>query len=203
VKIIQGILLFLFIPLVLYLFLTFPFDTLPSLIIGALIMFGHRFIARPYMLRNIDKRCIWNGRLLNDKNQRFVVKTKKENLTFFAFSAEDKGNALKFFNYLHYARSILKIAILGTLAWYIVSLLLGEINSAWRYLPRETFVQIFKVVIAFTVVLSSVLYRFAAKAEPVKAVFPTHNFFLLGIRWILWVFRIVGILWIVQWILSF
>ena len=200
--ILQGILLFLFIPLVLFLYLSFPFGTLPSIIIGALIMFGHRFIARPYMTRNIDKRCVWSGRALKSGDINFILKTKKEDLTFRSYSSKDKENALRFFNFVYSARFLLKALILGTLAWYLLSLIAGEINNAWRYLPRETFVSIFKVIIAVTVVSASFLYRLGGKTEPVNGVFPAHNFFLLGIRWILWVFRIVGIWWIVQWVVN-
>lgn len=197
----QGILLFLFIPIVLFLFLAFPFGVLPSVCAGIVIMFGHRFIARPYMMKNIDKKCLWSGRPVGKNPILFTLKDKSGDLNFRMFSEKDRKNAIRFFNFIYSARFFLIPAILGTLAWYLISLILGEIDSGLRYLPRETFVQIFKVVIAFTVVSSSLLYKMGKTSEPVHSIFPVHNFFLLGIRWILWVFRIVGAWWIVQWIL--
>lgn len=200
--IIQGILLFLFIPVVLFLFLSFPLGTVPSIVIGALIMFGHRFIARPYMLKNINKRCLWSGRLIKGDNLALNVKTKNGDLVFRVLAQKEKTNSIRFFNFIYKNRIFLKAAILGTLLWYLVSLLAGELNSAWAYLSREVLAQIFKVIIAFTVVISSFLYRFGSVSEPVNAVFPAHNFFLLGIRWILWIFRIVGTWWLTQWLLG-
>jgi hypothetical protein len=201
VSIFQGIGLFLFIPLVLFLFLAFPLGVLPSICAGVVIMFGHRFIARPYMLRNIDKRCLWSGRQLKKNPRSFILRSRKGDLTFYANTLTYKENSVRFFNFVDSAKIFLKPAILGTLAWYLCSVTIGEINPNWRYLARDTFVQIFKLVIALTVLSGSFLYRMGKTVEPVNAVFPVHNFFLLGIRWILWVFRIVGTWWIVQWFL--
>jgi hypothetical protein len=164
-------------------------------------MFGHRFIARPYMLRNINKRCIWSGKGLKKNPSSFILRSKKGDLTLYAKTTSNKENAVRFFNFVDSARIFLKPAILGTLTWYLCSVIIGEINPDWQYLKRDLFVQIFKLVIAVSVLLGSFLYKIGKTVEPVNAVFPVHNFFLLGIRWILWVFRIVGAWWIVQWVL--
>ena len=47
----QGILLFLFVPLVLVLYLRQPLGPVVSILIGLGIMFAHRFIAAPWMAR--------------------------------------------------------------------------------------------------------------------------------------------------------
>lgn len=198
----QGILLFLFIPLVLFLFLAFPLGVVPSICAGVVIMFGHRFVARPYMIKNISKRCLWSGRRLKKNSPTFILKGKKGNLNIHALTPGNKENIVRFLNFVDSAKIFLMPAILGTLTWYLSSVVIGEINSGWRYLQRDTLVQIFKVVIAFTVLSSSFLYKLGKNVEPVHSVFPVHNFFLLGIRWILWVFRIVGAWWIVQWVLK-
>jgi hypothetical protein len=200
VSVFQGILLFLFIPLVLFLFLAFPLGVLPSICAGVVIMFGHRFIARPYMLRNINKRCIWSGMGLKKNPVSFILRNKKGDLTLYAKTASNKENAIRFFNFVDSARIFLKPAILGTLTWYLCSVIIGEINPDWQYLTRDSYVQIFKIVIAVSVLSGSFLYKIGKTVEPVNAVFPVHNFFLLGIKWILWVFRIVGAWWIVQWV---
>src|SRR5512136_781289 len=58
----QGLLLFSFIPLVLFLFLQQPIGAGPSVLVGVVIMFGHRFLASPWMARHGSERCLWCGR---------------------------------------------------------------------------------------------------------------------------------------------
>ena len=59
-----GVLLFLFIPLVLYLFVRHPEPIAASLAAGVGLMLGHRFLARPYMVRAMPRKCVWCNRVL-------------------------------------------------------------------------------------------------------------------------------------------
>ena len=71
-----GILLFLFIPAVLYLFVRHPEPLWGSLIAGVVLMVGHRRIARPYWLRVREEKCIWCNRWLAAEKapERFEVR---------------------------------------------------------------------------------------------------------------------------------
>ena len=60
---VQGLLLFLFIPLVLFLFLRQPLGPGWSVAVGVAIMLGHRFVAAPWMAKFADVRCLWCGRV--------------------------------------------------------------------------------------------------------------------------------------------
>jgi hypothetical protein len=40
--------------------------------------------------------------------------------------------------------------------------------------------------------------RAPAEPAPLPVPFPAHNFFLLGLRSLLWIFRLVGAWWIVR-----
>ena len=60
----MGVLLFLFIPLVLFLFVRHPEPVGMSLIAGVLLMVGHRRLARPYMERVLPVKCVWCNRML-------------------------------------------------------------------------------------------------------------------------------------------
>src|SRR5262245_58754069 len=56
-----GVLLFLPVPLVLFLFTRAPFGILPSFGIGVLLMLTHRLYARPWALARAQRRCLWCG----------------------------------------------------------------------------------------------------------------------------------------------
>src|SRR3954447_3832933 len=61
-----GVVLFLFIPLVLFLFVRHPAPLGVSLGAGVLLMVGHRLLARPYMARAAAVKCLWCNRVLLD-----------------------------------------------------------------------------------------------------------------------------------------
>jgi hypothetical protein len=164
-------------------------------------MFGHRFIARPFMLKNLGKRDFWSGAPLTNMDNSFILLEGPKKLKASCNTEKSLDNALRFFSFIHKFRALIGPAILGTLFWYLISALLAEISISLKYCERETLVIVFKSVIAVTVVLISFLYKLAPKTEKANAVFPSHNLFLLGITWTLWLFRIVGIWWIIQTIL--
>jgi len=62
-------------------------------------------------------------------------------------------------------------------------------------LPATT--AVFRLAIGLTVVSASLAYPLAAERLPPAVPFPVHNFFLLGVRPLLWIFRIVGVWWVV------
>src|SRR5262249_10885681 len=70
-----GVLLFLFIPLVLFLFVRHPEPVGLSLTAGAVLMLGHRFLARPYMARAIAAKCLWCNRALPEETETLELAT--------------------------------------------------------------------------------------------------------------------------------
>ena len=60
--VLQGIALFAFVPLVLWLFLAQPLGPGWSLALGVAIIAGHRAVAAPWAARHAMRRCIWCGR---------------------------------------------------------------------------------------------------------------------------------------------
>ena len=60
----------------------------------------------------------------------------------------------------------------------------------------------FKLVVGVTVNVAALGYFFARvfsrNNAPIQVPFPVHNFFLLGVRNLLWIFRLVGLWWIWQ-----
>lgn len=189
----EGLLLFSFIPAVLYLFLRQPVHELAALGLGVAIMFGHRLLAVPFMERNLLKRCIWSGAEIAPGCGYRVTSGGVER-TFNSYIDPYRDHAARFFTFAQKYALPLRVLILGTLAYY----LLAEILRALGVLPisHATNAAIFQGVIGLTMVLVFLLHRFVEPIPhnkgPVQFPFPVHNVFLLGIRWTLLVFAGVG-----------
>jgi hypothetical protein len=60
---------------------------------------------------------------------------------------------------------------------------------------------LFQLLVGVTVSVAAwgyLLVRSPAENAPIPVPFPAHNFFLLGVRLLLWIFRLVGAWWIVR-----
>lgn len=200
----QGLLLFLFIPLVLFLFVYHPFGILASFFPAILIMFGHRFVAEPFMERTLDKRCLFCGTSIEGKGdfEQVSIELKKGAAEFGACSAKHSENIRRFASFAISNKPILAAGIFIPLIYYLMAMLAVGCGMDIKIVDTETFIRInkiiFKGVIAVTVVLVSFLYTRSRKDPKGVFPFPIHNLALLGIGWTLWVFRIVGIVWIAQ-----
>jgi hypothetical protein len=195
-RVLQGLLLFAFIPLVLFLFLRQPIGAGPSVIIGAIVMFGHRFLAAPWMARHAAGRCLWCGRSVT-AGEPINVTTGGRAWTLAACGPAHRLLTGRFLTFVTNARAPIAVGIFVPLAVLVggslataagIPLLAHEWN-AWQ----------FRVVVAFTVGSTSIAYlTVMLPAEPLACPFPLHNLFLLGIRNTLWVIRVVGAWWLVD-----
>jgi hypothetical protein len=185
-----GVLLFLFIPLVLFLFLKHPFGIIISFVVAITIIVGHRFIAIPFMNRFKIFRCLWCGRTSRPRVQQSVGRIE------FEFCQQDcLTKAKRFFDFCSRYATLLRAGIFIPLGWYVVTMTLTAVNVI--HFPEDWNHFIFQFFIAVTVVLISFLYRIGKETKTPSFPFPIHNLFLLGIQNTLMVFRIVGIWWIV------
>jgi len=194
----QGFLLFLFVPLVLFLFLRQPLGPGWSVALGVAIMLGHRVVAAPWAAKFADVRCLWCGRI--GVSTSLPVESQGRVWSMHACSPAHAAGATRFFDFTHRWRALVAAGILMPLAW----LLLASASAAlgWPLTSHETDALVFRVVVATTVVSAAVLPfvgrsgRRRDPAEPLRSPFPIHNLFLLGIRNTLWIFRVVGGWWI-------
>jgi hypothetical protein len=200
----QGVLLFLFIPLVLFLLLRQPAGPGWSVAIGLAIMFGHRFLAAPWMAKFADVRCLWCGRVGAGQTLPVVASGRVWPMTV---CSEAHGMlSARFLGFVFRFRLAIAAGIFAPLAWLVAA----SLASAARrpLLPHETNALIFRVAVGATVVLASLLPflptaagRGAGSASldsPLRCPFPLHNLFLLGMRNVLWVFRVVGAWWLID-----
>lgn len=195
---VTGILLFLFIPVVLFLFVRHPEPVGASLAAGVVLMLGHRFLARPYMDRSLAIKCVWCNRIL-PAGEGDTLDLRAGDRTIQARCCSGhREPAAKYFSFLAAWRWVLRAGIFVPLL-----ILLGTLAMAafGRQVPVEAATALFKLVIGITVNLSAFGYLSMPPVPgrvPTAVPFPVHNFFLLGVRNLLWVFRLVGIWWIWQ-----
>ena len=190
-----GLALFLFIPLVLYLFVAHPEPHAASLAGGVALMLGHRFLARPFMERVRGSRCIWCARVLDAGAARAaVLVTEGDGGGDFVACPGHAGPAQRFFAWLDRHRLPLRLGIaLPLLA--LLAALAGAAAGAPGALAAAT--DLFRLAIGVTVNVAALGPLLGAATAAPRAAFPLHNFTLLGVRNLLWILRLVGLWWIV------
>jgi hypothetical protein len=197
---ILGILLFLFIPVVLFLFVRHPEPAGLSLGIGVILMVGHRRLARPYMRRALPWKCVWCNRVLPETGGERGKETETLELRAGAETlparccAGHREPAARYFSFLHAWRWPLRLGIFVPLLALLVTLAAAAFGR--EIAPLSAVTALFQLVIGITVNLAAFGYLLIRERAPVEVPFPVHNFFLLGVRTLLWVFRLVGIWWI-------
>lgn len=193
-----GIALFLFIPLVLFLFVAHPEPIAASLGAGVLLMLGHRFVARPYMERVRERKCLWCNRFFvaGERTEPVLLRTGSTEIRFAACPGHDLPSR-RFLAWVDRLRLPLRlgiglplVALLGTLA----------LAATGRPAPTDLVTDLFRFVVGLTVNVAALGPLFGPSLErggsPPRAAFPPHNFSLLGVRSILWIFRLVGVYWL-------
>jgi hypothetical protein len=192
-----GILLFLPVPLVLWLFTRAPLGVRASLGLGVVVMATHRLYARPYALRHAAARCLWCGGASGGGPSLSV----QDPLGAVAWRACRADHAEKLGQLLAWASAHargLKAAILGTLAAFLPTAWLADAGrlDGLRY---ADVVSLFRLGIAVSVL--TLAFRFASAASPapdrLRSPFPVHIQALVGSAAVLWLFRLVGVVWLV------
>jgi hypothetical protein len=191
-----GFLLFLPVPLVLWLFTRAPLGVAPSLGLGAALMVTHRFYARPYARRRAEERCLWCGGPAGSGPRLRV----EEPLGVTAWRACRAGHARRLQGVLgwagRHARS-LRLGILGTLALFLPGVLLAD-RGRLGPLTAADAVAFFRTGIAFTVLPLGWLSVPAdpTSSEAPRVPFPLHIQALVGTATGVWLFRLVGLVWL-------
>ena len=197
-----GLALFLFIPLVLFLFVRHPEPVGASLAAGVVLMVGHRFLARPYMEAVRTRKCLWcNGRPRPQSEPLSLLVGGRRSddeagggELVAVVCARHRAPAARFLAFLERARLPLRLGIFAPLLLLLAALVAAALGER-RWLDPA--VALFQGIVGITVNVAAFGYLAATPRVPARVPFPAHNFFLLGIRNLLWVFRLVGIWWIV------
>jgi hypothetical protein len=199
---VAGALLFLPVPLVLFLFTRAPLGVLASLGLGFVLMLTHRLYARPWALARSAGRCLWCGAKVETAPPLGAELAIEEPAGRTAWRACREEHARPVRAVLAWAaarRGFLNLGILGTLvvflAWATAS------GLGWLgHMAFDDAVAFFRLGIALTVLpLGWLAVRaLPAPVEALRAPFPLHAPALIGLCAALWLFRLVGLLWLVQ-----
>jgi hypothetical protein len=202
-----GVLLFLPVPLVLFLFTRAPLGILPSLGVGVLLVLTHRLYARRWALSNASTRCLWCGADISPDAASTLALVVEDPLGRASWRACDEAHARSERAVLAWSQRhglFLKVGILGTLVVFLAWALAAGLG----WLNREAFgdaVTFFRLAIAVSVLTLATLAPRAlldGRADVVRSPFPVHLSALIGLGFVLWLFRLVGLLWLVQGILQ-
>jgi hypothetical protein len=188
-----GVFLFLFIPLVLFLFVRHPEPVGWSLAAGVVLMLGHRFLARPYMAQALPVKCIWCNRLLVDSPAETLELRAGGRVLQARCCAGHRRPAAKFFTFLEAWRWPLRLGIFVPLLFLLAAL---AASASGQPAPVSLATAWFQLVVGVTVNAAGFGYLAVREQIPASVPFPVHNFFLLGIRNLLWIFRLVGLWWL-------
>jgi len=199
-----GVILFLFIPLVLFLFVRHPASIGLCLAAGIVLMISHRRLARPYMERVLPWKCVWCNRVLpradasgTAAGTSLLELEAGPHLLSARCCTTHRDPAARFFSFLQAWRWPLRLGIFVPLLLLLLALLATALGQT---VPLPAATALFQLIVGVTVNTAALGYLFQrprpAPGVPIAVPFPVHNFFLLGVRILLWIFRLVGIWWI-------
>jgi hypothetical protein len=194
----QGVLLFLFVPLVLFLFVRHPEPIAASLGAGVVLMVGHRRLARPYLFRARGALCVWCHRALPaDAEPVRLAETSGplELLACPAHAIPGRRLAAHLGQKRWFFRLAIGLPLLALLAGLALAAATGAAGAPWL----DDLTRAFQLAIGIVVQLIALPLLWPANPgrEPQPTAFPPHNLHLLGMRALLWVLRLVGVVWIV------
>jgi hypothetical protein len=191
-----GLVLFLPVPVVLWLFTQTPLGVLPSLVLGVVLVATHRLYARPFALTRAERRCLWCGRAAGAGPGVDLVEPLAST-RWRACSASHAERLGRLLAWTEAHAAALRIGILGTLALFLPLQLLAGLGRSGALTSGDA-VAFFRGGIALTVLPLGWLgaSRGRASAPPPRVPFPVHIQALIGTAAVLWLFRLVGLAWL-------
>jgi hypothetical protein len=200
-----GAILFLPVPVVLFLFTQAPLGPALSLALGAALMATHRFYARPFALSRAEQRCLWCGGAAAGRPELMVEEPL--GVTRWRACAEPHAQrARRFLDWAGAHSRFVQVGILGTLVVFLVLATVATVRPGGGIRYADA-VNVFRLGIAATVLPLSILGVRDSPDRPVsdrlRTPFPVHIQALIGSSAVLWLFRIVGAVWLVLSLLYF
>lgn len=190
-----GLLLFLPVPLVLFLFTRQPLGVGASLALGLLLVASHRLYARPFALRHAGQRCLWCGGGAG-QGPALQVREPVGDTRWSACRASHHERLRRVLGWAGRRRLWLQAGILGGLALVLLLSPLAALGRAGGLQPADA-VAGFQLLVALAVLPLALLGPLGPPAEdPVAVPFPVHIQALVGTWAVLWLFRLVGAFWL-------
>lgn len=202
-------LLFLPVPIVLVLFTRLPLGPIVSLGVGLLMMLTHPLYTRPWVLRNAERRCLWCGKSRTDRDgdsrrtsdTSLAVKDPRGRATFHHCSGQHRGASERTLSFARRFRAGLRLGVLGSLLTLVVVIVVCALQQGNGLEPQDG-VAAFQIGVALAVLplgwWGSRGHESPLSSNDARAPFPIHIAATIGITGVLWLFRIIGLLWLVQ-----
>lgn len=194
---IVGLLLFLPVPLVLWLFTRMPLGAIPSLALGVFLVATHRLYARPFALSRAGLRCLWCGGPAGGGPEIEIAEPL--GLTLWHACREAHLSPLaRTMEFTHRHASFIRIGILGSLAAFLAASLAAAagLGAAPTLADARAILHLGVAVCVLPLGWAGPSAQSPSRQAP-KVPFPVHIQALLGTRAVLWLFRLVGIAWLV------
>lgn len=189
-------LLFLPVPLVLWLFNALPWGLWPSLGLGVALMVTHRLYARPYALGRAGRRCLWCGRDADAGHLESITVVEPPGETAWKVcSGEHLARLTGFLGWASRNAVFLKIGIAGTLLAYLVTVPMAAYGKLGAWTPVDLSYG-FRGLIALTVLPLGWLGPMSEAGSRLKVPFPVHIQALIGTVVVVWLFRLIGLTWL-------
>lgn len=198
-----GVLLFLPVPVVLWLFTRQPLGPWASLGLGVLLVLTHRLYARPFALSRAGRRCLWCGGPAGE-GPAIDADEPLGRTSWRACGAAHASALARTLGWAAERSRLLALGILGTLALFLCLSVAAALGRTAR-LRAEDAVAVFRLGVALTVLPFGWLAPLTGPASGPKdrLPFPLHIQALLGTLWVVWLFRLVGLWWLVAALLHF
>ncbi len=193
-----GLLMFLPVPLVLALFTRQPLGLRMSLGLGVALMVTHRLYARPFALRHAHERCLWCARQpLGARGLTLRLREPFGDTDWRACDETHHAGLRCVLGWAHDHAGLLRLGVAGGLLLLLVGL--GARACGWTRGPTAAdWVALFQASVASAVLPLAVLgpRARATRDTPLSVPFPVHIQALIGTANVLWLFRLVGTLWL-------
>ena len=167
-----------------------------SLLLGVALMVGHRRLALSYLAAVRPTTCVWCHRRLaegvGEGPAALELVSGPRTIELRACPGHVEPTR-RFFTFLDRARWPLRLGIALPLLALLAALAAGAAGAREALLPAT---ELFRLAVGLTVHAAAAGGFFTTPAVRAHAAFPVHNFYLLGVRAILWIFRLVGVWWI-------
>jgi hypothetical protein len=159
-----GVLLFLFIPVVLLLFVRHPEPVGLSLAGGIVLMIGHRFLARPYMERVLAVKCLWCNRVPPREPVELELIAGGGRTVSARCCARHREPAARYFSFLHLWRWPLRLGIFLPLLFLLTAL---AVSAAKQPAPVAFATNWFRLVVGITVNVAALGYLAVREHAPI------------------------------------
>jgi hypothetical protein len=200
-----------------------PFGVLPSVAAGLTLMMTHPLYARPWALHHASRRCLWCGGPATagtgaSAGTALAVTDPRGTVSWSACSDEHRVSLVAMLQFAARHGTLLRVGILGTVTVSLIAAILADRGRLGPFYVSDA-KALFKLGVGLTVLplgwlgprlgerngaastpagLADLGRGRTESADALSAPFPLHLPALIGVNAVLWLFRLIGLIWLAQ-----